>query len=128
MTDDLQALLEKARRCIGSAELLRAAGDYGSATSRLSYAMFYCAEALLRAKGQTRTSHRGVIAAFWQQWVKTGELPAEMHQWLLDGFRRRQLADYQPLPTMTDADVRDLQPKAEQFLVKTGAFLRAAGY
>ena len=128
MTDELQGLLEKARRYIDSAGLMRAAGDYDSAVSRLYYAMFYCAEALLLTKGQTRSSHRGVIGAFGQHLVKSGELPAEMHQWLLDGFRRRQVADYQPLPAMTEADANDLQPKAEQFLAKTEEFLRAGGY
>lgn len=128
MTDEPQALLAKARRYIDSAGLLRAAGDYDSAVSRLYYAMFYCAEALLLTKGQTRSSHRGVIGAFGRHLVKSGELPAEMHQWLLDGFGRRQVADYQPLPAMTEADADDLHPKAEQFLAKTEEFLRAGGY
>lgn len=85
MSEELPGLLDKARRYIASAELLRAAGDYDSAASRLYYAMFYCAEALLLVKGLTRSSHQGVIAAFGQYLVKTGELPVEMHRWLIDG-------------------------------------------
>lgn len=66
MRGESQALLAKARRSIDPAGLMRAAGDYDSAVSRLYYAMFYCAEALLLTKGQTRSSHRGVIGAFGQ--------------------------------------------------------------
>jgi len=40
LTDARQALLEKARRAIRSAHLLRADGDYDSAVSRAYYAMF----------------------------------------------------------------------------------------
>jgi hypothetical protein len=51
VNEEIQALLDKARRYIRSAELLRADGDYNSAISRLYYAMFYCAEAILFSKG-----------------------------------------------------------------------------
>jgi uncharacterized protein (UPF0332 family) len=47
LTDAPQALLQKARRTIQSAHLLRADGDFDSAVSRAYYAMFYVAEALL---------------------------------------------------------------------------------
>lgn len=119
MTDEPSALLVKAHRYLNSAALLRAAGDYDSAASRLYYAMFYCAELLLLTKDVTRSSHQGVIAAFGHHLVKTGELPQEMHRCLLDGFSRRQLADYQPTLTMTEADVDDLALAPTQFIVNT---------
>jgi uncharacterized protein (UPF0332 family) len=50
-------MLEKARRYVKSAEVLRREDDYDSAVSRLYYAMFYCAEALLLARGQSFSSH-----------------------------------------------------------------------
>ena len=48
MNEEIHALLDKARRYVRSAELLRADGDYNSAISRLYYAMFY---------GQKRSSY-----------------------------------------------------------------------
>ena len=47
LEDELQAMLRKARRYVDSAEALATRQDYDSAVSRLYYAMFYCAEALL---------------------------------------------------------------------------------
>jgi uncharacterized protein (UPF0332 family) len=46
-----EELLLKAERSIRSARLLLSDGDVDAAASRLYYAMFYIAEALLDAKG-----------------------------------------------------------------------------
>lgn len=64
LRQELEAMLRKARRYIVSAEALRERGDLDSAISRLYYAMFYCAEAFLRARGHSFSSHRAVISAF----------------------------------------------------------------
>jgi uncharacterized protein (UPF0332 family) len=66
LQDELRVMLEKARRYIKSAGVLQLEGDHDSAVSRLYYAMFYCAEALLLAKGHSFSSHRAVISAFAQ--------------------------------------------------------------
>ena len=82
MKEQIESLVEKSDRYLHSAVLLRDAEDYDSATSRLYYAMFYCAEALLLTRELSFSKHRGVIAGFGQHFVKTGDLPADMHQWL----------------------------------------------
>lgn len=130
MKDQINALLDKARRYLHSAELLQAAGDYDSAASRLYYAMFYCAEALLITKGMTFSSHRGVISAFGQYLVKPGELPVEMHRWRQEAFDKRQTGDYMSLPALVlnAGDVQTLYPKAEAFIHRTEAFLQQGGF
>jgi uncharacterized protein (UPF0332 family) len=45
---EILSLVEKARRSPKSAKLLLSEGDYDFAISRAYYAMFYCAEAVLR--------------------------------------------------------------------------------
>jgi len=74
------ALFEKAERYIRSAQLLAADGDFDSAASRLYYAMFYIAEALLEAKGLSFSSHKAVISAFGQQFAKVQLLESRFHQ------------------------------------------------
>lgn len=128
MKDQIKALLEKAERYLSSAELLRAGGDFDSAASRLYYAMFYCAEAVLLTKGLTFSRHRGVIAGFGQHLVKTGELPAEMHQWLREAFDKRQLGDYASVSSLEEDDISDLQIKTKQFVQQTKVFLRQGGF
>jgi uncharacterized protein (UPF0332 family) len=124
----LRAMLVKARRYIASAEVLCQQGDYDSAISRLYYAMFYAAEALLFSKGLTFSSHRGVISAFAQHFVKTKVLPPEMHQWLRSGFEKRQISDYEFQSSTGASEVNDLKSQAEQFLARVEALLRQTGF
>src|SRR5262249_43280846 len=78
LQDELRVMLEKARRYIKSAAVLQLEGDHDSAVSRLYYAMFYCAEALLLAREHSFSSHRAVISAFAQHFVRSGTLPPEL--------------------------------------------------
>jgi uncharacterized protein (UPF0332 family) len=114
--DEIQGLLDKAERFIESARLLRQHGDLASAASRLYYAMFYCAEALLLTKGLSFSKHGSAIAAYGQHFVKTGEMPAETHRWLRDALDKRQLADYEVRPILSDDDIEEMEAQAVQFL------------
>ena len=69
-------------------------GDFDSAASRLYYAMFFVAEALLATRDLTFTSHRAVISAYGQNFAKTKELDPKFHQALVNAFSQRQLGDY----------------------------------
>lgn len=127
MSEERRALLEKAKRYLRSAKVLADEGDYDSAVSRLYYAMFYCAEAVLLEKGLQFTSHRGVISAFGQYLVKTGDLPVEMHDWLREAFDKRQRGDYVPISMLEQRDFNDLREKAEAFVQKTEQFFQGRG-
>jgi len=70
-------------------------GDCDSAVSRTYYAMFYCAEAALLTKGLTFSSHKGVLSAFSEHFIKTGVFAKEMGRSLNLAFEKRQLGDYE---------------------------------
>ena len=127
LTEEINAMLDKAKRYVGSAELLNAQGDYDSAISRLYYAMFDCAEALLIAEGLAYSSHKAVIAGFGQHFAKTDKLPKVMHQWLREGFEKRQISDYDFVLTVDEDDVIDLSNKARQFIVVSENYLAGQG-
>ena len=57
MKEQIESLVEKSDRYLRSAVLLRDAEDYDSVASRLYYAMFYCAEALLLTKELSFSKH-----------------------------------------------------------------------
>lgn len=126
--DEIKALLSKAEQFIRSAQLLRHHGDFASAASRLYYAMFYCAEALLLTKGLSYSRHGSVIAAFGQHFVKTGIFPVELHQWLLDAFDKRQIADYDALATLNEVDIATMEQQALQFFQTTRTYLSQEGW
>jgi len=89
--------------------------------------MFYCAEALLLAKGLTFSSHRAVISAFAQHFIKAGVLPKHLHQWLREAFEKRQVSEYEFLTGAGRPDVADLLEKARRFLQATDEQLRLQG-
>jgi uncharacterized protein (UPF0332 family) len=74
-----EPLLEKAERFIRSARVLADDGDLDSAASRLYYAMFFVAEALLAARGLSFSSHSAVLSAYGQRFAKTKELDPYFH-------------------------------------------------
>jgi len=128
LAEEIKGMLAKARRYLNSAELLRRNGDFDSAVSRLYYAMFYGAEALPLVKGKTFSSHRAVVAAFGEHFIKSGLFPKEMHHWLHRAFEKRQISDYDYLTGISETEVVDLQEKAAQFFERTTAFLQVEGF
>jgi uncharacterized protein (UPF0332 family) len=126
LAEEIKGMLAKARRYLDSAKILRQTGDFDSAVSRLYYAMFYVAEALLLTQGKTFSSHRAVIAAFGEHFIKTGLLPREMHHWLHRAFEKRQISDYDFMSGFSDAEVTGLQEMAEEFIRQAEAFLKTS--
>ena len=85
---EIKSLVEKAKKYLRSAEI-------ESSVSRTYYAMFYCAQAMLLTKNLSFSSHRGVISAFGEHFIKTGIFPKEMGRELNRAFEKRQLGDYE---------------------------------
>jgi len=51
-----------------------------------------------------------------------------MHQWLRDGFERRQISDYEFQTGAGETEVNDLRSKAERFLARAEELLRLSGF
>lgn len=111
-----EPLLGKAERYLRSARVLAVDGDLDSAASRLYYAMFFVAEAILETRGLSFTSHHAVIAAFGQHFAKTGEFEPRFHQALISAFSQRQLGDYTVHSGLHIEDIEKLQTSAEDFI------------
>ena len=92
---ETEALIKKAQRYLKSAEILLKDEDFESSVSRTYYAMFYCAEAALLTKNLSFSSHKGVISAFGEHFVKTDIFPKEMGRELNRAFEKRQIGDYE---------------------------------
>lgn len=92
--NEIKALIDKANRYIKSAKLLLDDGDYESAVSRIYYAMFFCTEAALLTKNLSFSSHKGVISAFGEHFIKTGIFDKKLGKELHRAFEKRQLGDY----------------------------------
>lgn len=112
---------ERSRQELDAARLLAGRGFGAQAISRSYYAAFYAAEEALRALGETRSKHSGVVAAFGGRVVGTGFDPGTARV-LRSLFRKRNEADYGGIPASreeADAAIRD----ADQFVGAVEAWL-----
>jgi len=103
---EVESLLERSRKYLKSAKVLLNEGDFESSVSRVYYAMFFSAEALLLDKGLSFSSHKGVISAFGEHFVKTGIFSKEMSKELNRAFQKRQISDYDFSCSISEDDAK----------------------
>ena len=123
---EIKSLLSRASRYMKSAKLLIEDGDYESAVSRVYYAMFYSVEALLLTKGLSFSSHKAVISAFGQHFVKTGILPKDMSKTLTKVFEKRQFGDYEFTFVITKEEAEDILKDGRRFIAEIARYLKEA--
>lgn len=125
---EIKSLLSRSKRYMKSAALLMKDGDYESAVSRVYYAMFYCVEALLLTKELSFSSHKAVISAFGQYFVKTGIFPKEMSKSLTMVFEKRQFGDYEFTFVITEEDTGEIIKRGKGFISSVIKYLKASNY
>jgi uncharacterized protein (UPF0332 family) len=125
---EIKSLLSRSKRYMKSAGLLMKDGDYESAVSRVYYAMFYCVEALLLTKELTFSSHKAVISAFGQYFVKTGIFPKEMSKSLTMAFEKRQFGDYEFTFVITEEDAEETIKRGKGFIAAVTKYLKASNF
>jgi uncharacterized protein (UPF0332 family) len=116
MKEQTAELLTKAERAIQSGENTMNDGDFDFAVSRVYYAMFYIASALLAEKDLFFKKHGGVHGAFAQHFVKTGEFDSKYQKWLVTTFSQRIVGDYGVEADFALEDVQEIINQAREFL------------
>lgn len=120
---EVKSLLERSRRYLKSAELLLEEGDYESSVSRTYYAMFYSVEALLLTRGLSFSSHRGVISAFGEYFIKTGLFPRGMGRELNRAFEKRQLGDYGYTFVISKEEAKEILDSGKRFVNRIAEYI-----
>ena len=121
---EINSLIERAKRYLKSAEILLEEGDYESSVSRTYYAMFYSAQAMLLTKNLSFSSHKGVISAFGEHFVKTGIFPKEMGRELNKAFEKRQIGDYEYTFVISKMEAEEILENGEKFIEKIAQHLK----
>lgn len=122
---EVEAHLTRARELLASADLLLEHGDTGSSVSRSYYAMFLAAEAALLTRHAAPSSHRGLIAAFGEHFVKTGLFEKADGRALSAAHEQRVAAEYDATTRVPREEAAALLHVARGFVGKVEAFLRA---
>ena len=116
MIPEIEALLEKAQQSLQAAEALQADSYFNFAASRLYYAMFYIAQALLLGDQLSFSKHSAVIAAFGQHLAKTQRVPPHFHRWLIEGQDIRNIGDYDIESELSEAQTEEQLRRAACFV------------
>ena len=88
--------------------------DYKWATIQAYYCMFHLARALLFSRGYREKSHRALLIALNELFVKKGQLDNESYDNLKVAMDLREDADYGM--TFSEASANDVTMRAEKFL------------
>ena len=119
----VQELIEKAKRSLEAAQVLKEQNFYDFAAVRAYYCMFYLAEALLLTKGLSYSSHKEVISAFGRIFAKTSLPPPYLHRYLIDAYDIRQVGDYKGGLSVDRKRAEETIQWAKEFLEITSKFL-----
>ena len=117
----------KASRTLDSARLLLAERDDDGACSTAYYAIFYSAHVVLIALGCREAAsavktHRGLIALFGREAIKTGRFPPDLGKALDQVEQMRMTADYFKTSVTPDQAAWAVA-KAEAFLEMAEAMI-----
>jgi hypothetical protein len=115
---EIESLIKRATRYLKSAEILLKEGDYESSVSRTYYAMFYSAQAILLTNNLSFSSHKGVISAFWEHFVKTGFFQKEMGREFTRAFEKRQIGDYEYTFVISKEEAEEILANGKKFVEK----------
>ena len=107
---------ERAAECIEDAQLLLTNSRLTAVAGRAYYAMFHAVTAILLTKNIKRSSHRGIISAFGEYFVKSGLLDQRFHQYLIEAFELRQQTDYEPVTDIDSKQAKQLLDQAIEFV------------
>lgn len=110
--------IERAEETIVEAKLLAGEGHYNAAMSRLYYACFYAALALLVANNITTSSHAGVKTMLGLHFVSNGLLDKEHGKTFSRLFEIRHSGDYDDFVYCDKEMTDEYTPKAEAFITK----------
>lgn len=121
--EDLDSLIAKGERGLKAAKELFQNGDYDFSASRAYYSMFHVTEAVLLTKNLASSSHRGLLALFYEHFIKPDLFDKSLHQDLNHAMDLRQQGDYWADSEITDDMAKDLLVKAENYITTLKKYL-----
>lgn len=121
---EVKSLIARARKYLKSSNMLLEEEDFESSVSRAYYAMFYSTESILLTRDLSFSSHKGVISAFGEHFVKTGIFPKDMGRELNRVFEKRQLGDYEYTFVISKEEAEEVLEKSKDFVERIIQYLK----
>lgn len=96
--------------------------DFKWTTIQAYYAMFHAARALLYSRGYREKSHRALLTAIRELFLRSGELNSELIEDLRNAMDLREEADYGM--TFSEAGAEEVVETAGDFIQRTEELLK----
>ena len=124
-TPETQAYMKRAYEMLEVAQYNLDDGYNHTAVNRAYYAVFNAANALLATKELTRSKHSGVISAFRQHFIKTGEIEAEYGRIFGQLLDDRNISDYVIVEELESQQATLDLGEAKRFVERVAIYLQA---
>ena len=124
MKEEIESVIDKARRAVQSSKREFNSGDYDYACSRAYYAVFYLIEGVLMIDNKRFTKHSAVISFFNKDYVKTGLFPVEFSKHIKYLLKRREIGDYSFSIKVGKEDAQNCITMAEEIFKEISGYLK----
>jgi len=119
--------IERAHIALRAAQINLDNGFYETVVNRAYYAVFYASSALLLTQNISRSKHSGVLAAFRQHFVRTGEIESEFSDSYGELLTERNASDYDIAFTVDESMARGHLAEAQRFVERIERRLKETG-
>ena len=126
LTPEVEAYLSKARHALEVAWKLQTGGDSSDAAGKAYYAMFYAAQALLRAHDIEVVKHSAVASMLGRHFAKTGRLDPRFHRMFINARRVREKADYGLFEEVVESTATLTLEESQEFVLEIERLLKQA--
>jgi uncharacterized protein (UPF0332 family) len=123
MNEETRQYLQKADHALIVAEELLAHGHLPDAASKIYYAMFYAAKALLTAEGIDVSKHSAVESALGYHFAKPGRIDPKLHHMFMNARKIREIADYGIFDEIVEPDASLKIEEGREFVTAIKALL-----
>jgi uncharacterized protein (UPF0332 family) len=118
VTPEVEAYLAKAHHAMDVAKKLQAGDDYSDAAGKAYYAMFYAAQAPLKAYDIEVVKHSAVASMLGRHFAKTGLLDPKFHRMFLNARRVREIADYCLFAEIVESSASETLRESQAFVLE----------
>lgn len=115
--------LQKAYDALKEADILRKSNFHSTAISRLYYAVFYAASALMLNENIQAATHAGIKQMLGLHFISKGRIDHKTGKLFQTLFEKRHSNDYDDFIFTTDEEVAQLQPEAKNFVDTIAALI-----
>ncbi len=115
--------LRKAKKKLKAAKDNLEMGYFEEAVSMVYYSAFHAMKALLLLKNIKPKTHRGVLAEFGKNFIRSGEFDEEFSVFLSKSYEKRQKSDYDVTFEVEENEAVDLFEKGVEFIRKAEEYI-----